>query len=237
MRAATFCLVALLLVASAFASSEVLIHEDLTPRELGCDACVSFMNQAIGQLLNIIEQVGVLSSCAEGCSALPNQYLAIACDLLCEYEGVTHFQEIVQDIDPDPVWICMELDACPSTSDAAANVKSVAAVPKSGPVGTTFKISIDYEVTKATGMGDVALVIFPPKGEGFPIEGDFSQYMKAPGNYTQTVSWTAKPGQMDPLGPGNYELLAIVCEGPCSCTHKALCYQLAQGKGIVTLSQ
>lgn len=32
------------------------------------------------------------------------------------------------------------------------------ASPASGPVGTTFKIVIDYEITKATGMGDVALI-------------------------------------------------------------------------------
>lgn len=89
MRAVIFCLL-FALVAFSQATSQVMIREEspeITPKELGCDACVSFMNQAVGQILQIIEQVGILGSCAEVCQALPNQYLAIACDIFCEYEG------------------------------------------------------------------------------------------------------------------------------------------------------
>jgi len=51
-------------------------------------------------------------------------------------------------------------------------------------------LQLNFQVINQTGMTDVSMVLLSPKGDGFPIEGDWMAYSQAPGNYTQSVKFT-----------------------------------------------
>ena len=135
----------------------------------------------------------------------------------------------------------MEMDLCPSYMNSAAKITAMQVVPKAGKVHQPFDFSVSFNVINQTGMTDVALAILSPKGDGFPIEGDWESYSQAPGTYGQKVRFTyaflsstiflsscllsPKPNQYDPFPPGTYTAVWFICEGTCGCTH-SLCYTM-----------
>jgi len=229
-QAALVCLISLLisLVAGVQDLAVMRQEKDVAIRpaaEIPCSLCVSFMQQSVQQILNIILQVGIAGGCTEVCGMLPNKYEAGLCVLICEYVGVNAFSELITDVDPDPVWICMEIDACPSSMNAAAKITSMKVTPPVDKIGHPMVFTMNFTVINQTGMTDVALVILSPKNEGIRVKGDWIFYSQAPGKYGQTVKFTPKPNQHDPFPPGVYAAVWLVCEGPCGCTH-SLCYTM-----------
>jgi len=233
MRLFALVLVAALLANAALASSiEKAKHRPQDKNNLagvGCDICVQFMDQTINELIQIILNGGVLGGCAAVCGQLPNQVEALVCDLLCDYVGITEFSNLLQDTDPDPVWVCMMLDACASTPNAAAKITANVVSPAVGKRDGEFKFTVGYTVINATGTSDVAIVILSPKNNGMPLEDDWLQYQQNPGTYTQSAGLKAKPNQYDPFTDGVYTVQWYVCEGLCGCIH-SLCYTLAQSQ-------
>jgi hypothetical protein len=55
----------------------------------------------------------VLGGCSDLCSYLPTQLEATVCNLLCDVVGIEAFIDLVTDADPDPIWLCEEVDVCP----------------------------------------------------------------------------------------------------------------------------
>lgn len=83
-------------------------------------------------LLTLYLDAGVLGGCSDLCGLLPNQVEATVCDLVCAVVGIEGFIDLVEgafrilssaqtaqltfvvvDADPDPIWICEEVDVCP----------------------------------------------------------------------------------------------------------------------------
>jgi hypothetical protein len=225
---ALVCIAALLFGLVAAVKDLAIVQKDLAIRpdaEISCDVCVQFMDQAVNQLLQIILQIGIGGGCAEICGALPNQYEAIVCDLICEYVGVEEFSNLIQDADPDPIWICMAIDLCPAPMNAAAKITAMTITPTVGKINQPMEFTVTFNVINQTGMTDLALLILSPKNDGFPIESDWESYSQAPGSYGTKVKFTPQPNQYDPFPAGVYTAIWFVCEGPCGCTH-SLCYTM-----------
>eukprot|EP01089_Gocevia_fonbrunei_P000484 TRINITY_DN104_c0_g1_i1.p1 TRINITY_DN104_c0_g1~~TRINITY_DN104_c0_g1_i1.p1 ORF type:complete len:262 (-),score=58.79 TRINITY_DN104_c0_g1_i1:28-771(-) len=186
-----------------------------------CSTCVQFMSEAIDELLNIIANAGVLGGCNALCSLLPPIYDnldIIVCNGLCDVVGIEAFVDLINVTDPDPIWMCMELDGtCPINDNAAANITSVTVHPESGPQGTTFQISMTYHVTNTIGTGEGEFVVVPPQAMPFG-DGGLLVY-QTPGMYSATLSFTASPSENEPFLPGQYYVQAAVCEGSCGSIH------------------
>jgi hypothetical protein len=182
-----------------------------------CPTCVSFMGQAIDELLNIILNVGVLGSCSELCGYLPNEIEATVCNLLCDYVGITGFIDLIDDADPDPIWICEEIGVCAVNDNAAANITNYGIQPLHGRRGATFTFSVTYQVTNTIGTGEVALEIVDPTGMGL---GDGTLIdNQAPGTYNVQFSMQAQPSENEGFPNGVYMTEVAVCEGSCGSPH------------------
>jgi len=156
-----------------------------------CSSCVSFISQAIDQLLNIILNGGVIGSCAQLCGYLDNSLEEQVCNVLCDIVGIEAFIKLLSAADPDPIYICEELDQlCPINDKASANITSLAVSPASGPAGTTFSISALYTVKNPIGTGQFVLACLPPNGDGDPF-GDANLLVEVPAG-TYSVNHSSK---------------------------------------------
>jgi len=191
--------------------------EKPTPMLDLCPLCVTFISNSINDLIQIILNAGVLGSCSELCGLLPNQIEATICNLLCDYVGIEAFIDLINDADPDPIWICEEIDVCPVNDNAAANITSWTIQPSTGRRGTTFQLSLDYTVTDAIGTGEIALLIVDPEGNGLG-DGQLVDSQN-PGQYSVTFSLKATPSEQESFPPGVYQTEVAICEGTCGSTH------------------
>lgn len=197
---------------------------DMTPNPVNpmshfeCSACVSFINEALNDLIQIIAQVGIGGGCSKVCGLLPSSTLATICDIVCEIAGIEEFSKLIQEADPDPIYICEVVNACPHSTTAAANITQLSISPSSGPSGTQFTISLAYTVTNTIATGELVVVIVPPDAESFGSGNTI--FTQAPGQYGGQLQFTATPSEQEPFDPGQYQVVAAVCEGSCGSVHK-----------------
>ena len=83
-----------------------------------CPTCVAFFDDAIDILLNQILN-GFKGDCAQLCGYLPQRTEAEVCELLCLVAGIETFIDLIKVADPDPIWICGEIDGICPFSDTA----------------------------------------------------------------------------------------------------------------------
>jgi len=183
-----------------------------------CPGCIEFMVQFIDALLNVILNGGIIGSCEALCSYLPNQIEAMVCNLLCDYVGIEAFITLIEDADPDPIWICQELTVCPHTDGGKANITKMIISPTSGPEGGTFNFAIWYTVYSATSTGGPNIWIFAPDG-GLLGEADFNEGLQ-PGNYNASWILTATPSEDESFQQGVYVTQFALCAGDCTTIHQ-----------------
>ncbi|XP_066281985.1 countin-3-like [Branchiostoma lanceolatum] len=193
-----------------------------------CKFCIDFSQQAIQQLLNIILQVGVVGTCADLCQALADktgsQALGVACNLLCDIEGVKEFVNLIEKADLDPIYYCELLKQCTIKDDGDAKITSLGVNPMSGPQGT-FIIDVEYESKNGTGTGE--LVVDIDTVDGIPLGQGFITEAQEAGKYGQKISLKAEPnpdcdptqGPCESFQPGNYGVRVAICNGECGSKH------------------
>ena len=181
-----------------------------------CPTCVSLMGEAVDQILRVLEG-GVVGGCGTVCKNLPNQLEQVACDLICDYVGITEFARVLQSEDPSPIWVCQEFDVCPYTNGGQVNITSTSVQPKSGRQGTEFHLIMDYDVIKHTSVGGLDVTVIPP--QGFPISGGKFVMGQAPGHYQFETTIDARPSENQPFQPGLYKVQYAVCQGDCTTKH------------------
>jgi len=182
-----------------------------------CPTCVDFMDNTIEILVDIIANGGVIGSCEELCAYLPEQWEYDVCSLLCSYVGIEAFIAVFDDVDPDPIFYCEEIDLCPISSTAAGRVDYFNVTPSAGHVGTTFLFDITFTIINTTGTGTLELDIFPP--EDFPISGAALLVETPPGKYSVQWELEADPNEQESFEPGLYNCTASLCEGTCGSSH------------------
>merc|ERR1711916_324428 len=112
-----------------------------------CSICISFVSSALQNLIEIIANVGIGGGCGKVCGLLPEKVLAEICDVVCTIIGIEEFAKLIQEADPDPIYICELPDLCPHSTTAKANITSLTISPPEGQQGTEFDISVVYDVT------------------------------------------------------------------------------------------
>merc|ERR1711964_871052 len=124
----------------------------------------------------------------------------------CEIAGIEEFSKLLQEADPDPIYICEEVKLCPHSTTAAANITELTISPESGAQGT--------EIT----TGELVVVVVPPDAESFGSGSTI--FTQAPGAYGGKLQFKATPSEQEPFDPGQYQVVAAVCEGSCGSIHK-----------------
>jgi len=204
-------------LAPAFSLKLKPVKQVQSPKLDLCPTCVSFMDNAIEQLVEIIANGGVIGTCGDLCGALPNQIEAVVCDLICDYVGITVLIDALDDVDPSPIYICQVIDLCNYTNDGEANITSTFVNPKVAKQGQTVEMGFQYVVTKQTSVGGLVVSINPP--DALPFGDDEFTEGQAPGKYQ--ISWTLQlvPSENEPFSPGLYQIQFAICAGDCSTVH------------------
>jgi len=183
-----------------------------------CNICVQIMGEIINELLNIILNIGVIGSCGDLCSRLPNRVEQTGCDLICDYVGIEEFIKLIEYEDPDPIFFCDEAKICPVTTNGSATANNAWVNPTSGPAGTKFMIGFNYTVTSKTSTGGPNVVVLPP--DGMPLGGSVFDEGEMPGTYIVTFALDSTPSEQESFDAGLYNVTAALCAGDCSGRHK-----------------
>eukprot|EP00013_Stygamoeba_regulata_P021615 CAMPEP_0177649966 /NCGR_PEP_ID=MMETSP0447-20121125/11678_1 /TAXON_ID=0 /ORGANISM="Stygamoeba regulata, Strain BSH-02190019" /LENGTH=255 /DNA_ID=CAMNT_0019152779 /DNA_START=61 /DNA_END=825 /DNA_ORIENTATION=- len=188
-----------------------------------CNTCAGLMGQSINQLLNIIANGGVIGGCSKLCGALNGTKIEeTVCNLACDYVGIKGFVKIIQDVDPDPVFICEEVKMCPVDDNGAASIDSLSPSPASGPVSTKFQLELVFTVQNHTGTTTIQVDVQPPSGQSFGASS--LQAGINPGQYTvdfdvDTSQGSDSSDEGPSYPPGVYKVTAQVCAGTCGSKH------------------
>jgi hypothetical protein len=123
--------------------------------------------------------------------------------------------------DPDPIYICMELNQCPIVDTAAGRITSLSVQPTTAKHGDTVNINLIFQITNATGVGEVAFAVIPPQSDGGQGAGDASLFDQLPaGSYSMQFQVPLKGGgQNEPWTAGTYQVQVAICEGSCGSIH------------------
>jgi len=181
-----------------------------------CPDCVDLMDETVDQLLQYIEQSGVIGSCSALCTV--TGVLFPICEIICDYVGIDLFVDIINETDPDPIYLCQLMEVCPHVNGGKVSILSATVDPKQGPQGTVFNITLIYQVSNDTGPGVVEVDIIPPD-TGFPMsEAEFIEGQEV-GEYAVAWQLQATPGENEPFSNGVYLIGLLVCEGDCETVH------------------
>ena len=53
-------------------------------------------------------------------------------DIVCEIAGIEEFSKLLQEADPDPIYLCEKVKFCPHSTTAAANITALTISPTTG---------------------------------------------------------------------------------------------------------
>lgn len=194
------------------------------PKDDLCSPCVQLGTQSINILLNYILNAGVVGGCSKLCShtqlSKANQNV---CKVACGYVGIKAFKQVLKHTDLDPIYFCESLHACPAGSDdASIKLVSVASHPTSIVKGNTIQLSVQLDVTKASGVGQFDILVEGPVSQ--PISQRFLLAKGiANGTQTLTVQLTVEDDTSGDIPmiwqPGSYRYTFEVCQGKCHSKH------------------
>merc|ERR1712100_762305 len=228
MKSAVFAAVfitALLCVSSASAHKLVL---NGTPKRIEsksddvgfsmCPICNQLAATSINSLLNVILQGGIIGSCGALCGQLPEKWESVACNLVCDYVGVSEFIKAIDKADLDPIYMCELIDLCPVHDGGSGKILNITTNPPSGPSGTTFEFTMVFDIYNQTGTGVIEVGIIPPgsqfgSGEGFLNEG------YEPGRYGVQIQLNTELSEEMQWSPGQYTVEFDLCYGECGFKH------------------
>eukprot|EP00026_Physarum_polycephalum_P012556 Phypoly_transcript_12877.p1 GENE.Phypoly_transcript_12877~~Phypoly_transcript_12877.p1 ORF type:complete len:189 (+),score=10.15 Phypoly_transcript_12877:246-812(+) len=138
---------------------------ELVPRsDVSCDLCLQVMDGGLDILLNEILNGGVIGGCDNLCHFMPDT-LELGCNHLCDFVGIKEFVKVINHTDPDPIWYCQELHACPKVDGGSVIDSTTIVVPDFGVLGADFMVLSTYIVQNATGPGLLTITLTPPNGE------------------------------------------------------------------------
>jgi len=184
-----------------------------------CASCVSFFTNTLDELIDIIGNLGVVSSCEDVCTALKSvPWEETTCDLVCEITGITAFTYLVTMVDPDPIYICSYVNVCPVTTSAKGNFKAALVSPLAGRQGTVFTLKGTYAVTSAIGTGQLVITV-NSASSSFPLEYPTLLVQIPVGKYAFNQKVVTIPGNTQQFLPGAYNVSIQLCEGTCGSIH------------------
>lgn len=146
------------------------------------------------------------------------------------------FTNIINELNPDPIAVCMALDVCPSTKYAKGAITALTVSPTSGPQGTTFTINMGYRITNTTGTGQIVVQVNPPGQNSNPFGAANTIQKQGPGLYSVSMQFQATPNQDNSFDPGLYQVIGAVCEGTCGSINR-YAYTISQDSTRFSISK
>jgi len=182
-----------------------------------CKPCIDFMNEAIEELLQAIGNQGLPEGCTALCALTGSPVMAV-CEVLCLIVGMQEFVNLINQTDPDPIFICEELKVCPIHDNGTAAITEFQVTPAKGEQGATFTIALQFKVTAQTGTGEVAFFILPP-GNSTVLQAITPNEGFAPGQYSAGLPFQTTPSEQESWPVGIYQVVAEICNGSCGSKH------------------
>lgn len=233
-----------LAAATASWSSEVTgkFSEEALHYAIECEGCEKFVGAGINKLIGALEG-GIPASCAALCSkAFTNQIEGEVCLGLCTLGGLYEFINLIETADLSPVWMCIELHACPQTTCTSncATVTNIEISPTS--VTPPQVIKVDYDITFAEGVGVATTMggfFYGPPGVNQTTWGTdgMSQIISPTAGTPYHVSLSSHTEVSEGQGmnfcmdKGTYNSTVTVCEGQCGDDFKKSGPVIGQGSG------
>jgi len=178
-----------------------------------CLDCVTFMQDNLQALVNIITKIGVMDTCEKICGLLNDTVDVTVCEGLCDTVGIDKFWQMFVSAGINPIWACEMVNACTAGQFPAVTFTSASVTPANGPPGTTFQFKVSFTVVNETGVGETAFVVYYPSNNdhqlGFISQTVFADY--TPGDYAATLTFPTNTSFV----VGRYIVLFDVCSGAC----------------------
>ena len=185
-----------------------------------CPTCISFVQQSIQDLIQIIANGGILGGCQALCTMLPNKIAAEVCNVICDIAGIEGFIKVLGMVDLDPFYACELFAVCHTTDDGSAKFSNINVQPNPGHTGQTLDVSADLTVFNATGCGEMVFAIQDPEGNVLGNAQTFGSLQ--PNKYSINLQIDTTPSQQqggEEWPAGKYEMEFAVCQGECGSHH------------------
>mmetsp|Transcript_26227 Transcript_26227/g.45121 ORF Transcript_26227/g.45121 Transcript_26227/m.45121 type:complete len:516 (+) Transcript_26227:90-1637(+) len=197
-----------------------------------CGPCLAFASRSIDQVVKTIGEYGVQGGCNKLCSHFPSPAQEGLCEMICDYVGIQIFVDALKRSDLDPFYACELLKFCPIVDGGVAKIIDLSIDPASAEIGTQFLVSLKFEVTSQTGVGEVLAVITNEAGDKFGLAEPNEGF--APGGYAaQFPIDTSDPEQS--FSAGAYTIEIFLCAGECGSKHPhSETYDTASTKFVLT---
>ncbi|XP_071080640.1 countin-3-like [Haliotis cracherodii] len=193
-----------------------------------CPTCVSFTEETIDIMMDILLNIGILDSCGVLCSIVEqktgSQAIGAVCNILCDVVGIDDFVKFITKADLDPIYFCELTKMCPIFDQGDATLTELNILPLKGPPGDRT-ISFTYNSTNGTGTGQININITTV--DKFPVSSSLLIQKQPPGFYPTALKLSAEkspdchPQQQkcETWKHGNYTLTVSVCNGECFSEH------------------
>lgn len=196
------------------------------PPEDQCQKCMSWYAESVDTLAQLMLDK-IINGCGELCGLLANATgktrMGEICDLICDITGFNVFTNYLSKADFDSFYFCELVEetsgpGCQVNDHGDASVTAIAALPPSGPVGTTFEFNVTYVSRNGTGSGTIVVFIVTP--DGVPVGGTFYSPFSPAGTYQDSFSikaeWDPSCQQNCEMWlPGPYVFQFTLCNGEC----------------------
>jgi len=202
-----------------------------------CPVCINFMIQSLDAFVDAIGNGGVIGGCEKLCGFLPKEIEFGVCSAICIFAGVEELVRVINTTDPDPIYVCEEINICPISDTSAAKIDVVTVNPTIGKLGTTFFINMTFTIINETGTGVLQMWAVPPNtpfDDGLGEEGYMIEL--PPGNYRVSFELPTSDGNVDWLY-GTYNCSVWLCEGYCDSIHKHQYLLAMQGDIYFTIEK
>ena len=182
-----------------------------------CPSCVTFFQDDLNELVNVIVNVGPQSTCSGLCGFLSGGNSVVLCNIFCKIHGIDTFTQMIEETDADAVYLCQQLAVCPIHDDASASITTFAVSPASGPQGTVFSLDGTVIISSTTGAGFWDVTISPPDAM-IITDATFVESL-VPGTYNAHYTMATNPTENEPFSSGTYDVQFAVCNGVCGAKH------------------
>ncbi|CAF1408126.1 unnamed protein product [Rotaria sp. Silwood1] len=210
-----------------------------------CSTCFARSGDSLDILLNLILNGSTISTCGTLCQALSektrSQLLGTFCDSACNAVGIEKFITLNKHADLDHIWYCELAKICPIKDDGDAKITTFSISPTTGPIKTSFYITVIYVSNNGIGTSGFAIDVYTP--DHIPLSGRYLLEAAKAGTYSERLVVIPDPDpRCDPLQeecekwlPGIYNVTVQICNGECGSKnpHSSV-YDTAKGSFQVT---
>ena len=179
---------------------------------LDCPSCIDSAKQLEMKIEKIIAEAATFAVCADVCGKFDNKFEVAACNLACNYFGFDEFLGFLLRFKFDSIFFCELVFACPVHLFGHGEISNISV---NDPVWTleNFEFEAEFNITRATGTGEVIVYIQPPFASVPLMTKNYLNEGFSVGVHTQ--KFTVNPESERWQAGGPYKVEVQLCEGTC----------------------